>query len=200
MTGQPFQKTVTLNIQSISNVSGDIWRYQFSTGADVSTWKHLSEATFSGCTNANNDGTFPIDDVDLDNSRIDVENSSGVAQGSAAGTVDKTIHGHAIHTDSAVSGSITIDALDGFKTAKHTITTTPTVTPATPLVDRRVLLYYNTSNTVDVYLGSSAAHTTADSLRIFPQDTFTFELSDNAANLYLFTSTGTADVIVVEGS
>jgi hypothetical protein len=148
-----------------------------------------------------NDGEFYIAEVDLINSTISVDNLNGVAQAVPAGNVTRTILGHALHTDAIITaGKITVDALQGFKTENYTVTTTPTVFPTVPLVGRRILTIYNLSLTDKVYLGSSAVHTVADSIPIYPSDAWTFDLSDLAVNTYFFTTSGTVQILVVEGS
>lgn len=201
VTGQAFQRSLSLAIQSISNVEGNIWRYSFTSGSDISIWEHLATATFAGCLNPDNDGEFRIAVADLDVPYLDVENINGVAQAGPAGNLEIIIKGHSLHTDSIITaGKISVDALQGFNTKGYTVTTTPTVFPTIPLVGRKVLTAYNLSNTEIIYLGSSAVHTIADSIKIFPQDGWTFNLSDIAINTYFFTASGTASILIVEGS
>lgn len=201
VTGSPFQREITVSIQSISNVEPNIWRYHFLTGADLSIWEHLQTVVFSGCLNSDNDGEFSIASIDLDGATITVENINGVAQAVPAGNAVRLISGHALHTDAIITaGKISVDALQGFKTQCYTVTTAPTAFPGVPLVRRKVMTVYNLSLTDKVYLGSSATHTVADSIPIYPSDAWTFNLSDLAANTYFFTASGSVQILIVEGS
>lgn len=78
-----------LSVQSIISVpGGNRWRYNLNTAPDAD-WIVGSTVTFASCTNALNNGSFVIVEVNQSGfPSIVVINASGVAQTSAAGTAD----------------------------------------------------------------------------------------------------------------
>jgi len=78
-----------LNVQSIINVPGtNKWRYNLNTAPD-SDWAVGDSVVVASCTNAANDGTFTIVEVNQSgHASIVITNASGVAQTGVAGTMD----------------------------------------------------------------------------------------------------------------
>ena len=78
----------TLNVQSIINVGTNLWRYNLNTAPDAD-WKVGDSILTAGCTTGANNGTFTIVEVNQSgHPSIVITNASGVAQTSAAGTLD----------------------------------------------------------------------------------------------------------------
>jgi hypothetical protein len=78
-----------LSIQSIIDLGGGRFRYNFSGISLNSDYAVGRFITFAGCTNAANNGTFAIAEVNQSGfPSIVVSNPSGVAQTAAAGTAD----------------------------------------------------------------------------------------------------------------
>lgn len=83
----------TVNIDSIIYIGGNLWRYNLAAAIDAD-WQAGDSVVFASCTNAANDGVFEIVRVNDDDdgaftvNNVIVYNASGVAQTSAAGTVD----------------------------------------------------------------------------------------------------------------
>jgi TRAP-type mannitol/chloroaromatic compound transport system substrate-binding protein len=117
----------TINVQSIIQVPGtNKWRYNLASAPD-SDWLVGDSVTFAGCTDANNNGTFNL--VEISQSgfpSVVITNASGVAQTSAAGTIQLNLWSYnytnpvstefvagenftsASHTDANNNGSLTI--------------------------------------------------------------------------------------------
>jgi hypothetical protein len=109
-TGKSFYRARQIDIQSIADQGNNIWRYTLTSGSNVEDLFLVGKATFQNCTNANNDGTFPIVTVNRATPYVEVENSSGVAQVGAAGTLSLDEEGRALNvhidkdTDSVAIG------------------------------------------------------------------------------------------------
>lgn len=80
-----------LNIQSIINVGVNLWRYNLDAAPD-SDWLSGATVTFGSCSNALNDGTFSIIEINQSGyPSVVISNSSGVSQNSAAGSAQINI-------------------------------------------------------------------------------------------------------------
>lgn len=80
------QWKATAAVNSIVGLGNNLWQYNLSATPD-DDWVVGDTVTFSGCTNAANNGSFTIVRVnDYGSSSVIVTNASGVAQGSIAGT------------------------------------------------------------------------------------------------------------------
>lgn len=76
-----------INVQSIVALGNNIFRYNLASAPD-SDWLIGDPVEASGCSNAANNGDFVIAGVNIDGgNNILIENVSGVAQSSAAGTL-----------------------------------------------------------------------------------------------------------------
>lgn len=77
------------SITSIINVGGNLWRYNLGATVLDSDWRVGEYVIVSGASNANNNGTFEIVEVNQSNyGDVVVNNASGVAQTSSGGTVN----------------------------------------------------------------------------------------------------------------
>jgi hypothetical protein len=78
----------TVNIQSIVNVGGNLWRYNFGGTLLDADYAIGRSVTFASATAGGNNGTFVIVEVNASGySSVVVSNASGVAQTTAAGTM-----------------------------------------------------------------------------------------------------------------
>lgn len=77
----------TLSIQSIINLRPNVWRYNLSSAPDAD-WVIGRSILISGASNAANNGTFILREVNNSGfPSVVIENASGVAQTTAAGSV-----------------------------------------------------------------------------------------------------------------
>jgi hypothetical protein len=108
----------TLSIQSIIKIQGtNQWKYNFSGSLLDSDYQVGNSILVASASNAANNGTFTIVEVNHGNfPSLVVTNASGVAQTSAAGTVDLQLFSY--NYSSAVSSDYV--AGDNFLAASHT--------------------------------------------------------------------------------
>ncbi len=93
------------------------WTYTFTGAASATDYVVGEYAHMTGHTSGDNDGDFPITQVNLGGNNVIVWNSIGVAQGGAAGTTNTNRWVYTLPTDPSTSSAVV--AGDTIRAASH---------------------------------------------------------------------------------
>ena len=114
ITAKSFFRQRRPSVLSITDQGNNIWRYTLDSDSNIEDLFLYSKATFAGCDNAANDGTFHITTINRTTPYVEVDNENGVAQGSSGGylSLDEIGRASNVHVDPRTDGVYIGDGTD----------------------------------------------------------------------------------------